>query len=240
MRNVIALQGAFEDARRTYPDLIIEACMSGGKMLNEFTDQISQIHWIRDGARSGYIHAITNIHEALGSVSFLDPAKVQRWTNRIDELEPDNDELLKLYCRSCMIGSWGISTDLEKISPKQKSAIISEIKNYRQLNEVKKYNLAEYSFPNEYAGLVPIVYYNDSFTKAGIVVYRILNNSLNDVTLNTRLMPDKTYSVYDVDANLATTVKGNNVKLKLKPDQQSAIFFITEIVSNIENKPKIN
>jgi len=94
-------------------------------MINGFTDAISQSHWIRDGSANGLKHSRSNITEALGAVDFLAPYKVQRWTNRIDEIH--DPESLRLYCRSAMIGTWGISADLTKVDAGQQRIILREI-----------------------------------------------------------------------------------------------------------------
>lgn len=228
MKNVIALQDAFATVRKTYPALIIEACMGGGKMINEFTDRISQIHWIRDGERTGYLHAITNIYEALGAVEFLEPQKVQRWNNRISETEMKTPDLLKFYCRSAMIGTWGISDDLNKISTEQKEVILKEVKNYRRLNEIKKDNLVEFNYPTEYTSLIPVVFYNKNYTEAAVILYRMFpRNQTASFRISTRLSKAGGYQLEDVDADKATTINGNEFDLSLAPNQNSAIFFIS-------------
>jgi hypothetical protein len=231
MKSVIALQNGFAAARKAYPDMIFEACMGGGKMINEFTDAISQIHWIRDGSRTGYFHAVSNIFEALGAIDFLEPQKVQRWNNRINETEMKSPELLKFYCRSCILGSWGISADLERITPAQKAVILGEIKNYRRLNEIKKYNLYDYTYPGEYTNLVPVVFYDESIKKAGILFYRLFPND-KEVTmkLKTNLDPRLSYTFEDMDGNSKQVVKGNVFELRLKPGQLSGVFFISELI----------
>lgn len=232
LKSVNAFQIAFATARRKYPDMIFEACMGGGKIINEFTDQISQIHWIRDGNRTGYVHALTNIHEALGAVDFLEPQKVQRWTNRIDETEMKTPDLLKFYCRSCMIGSWGISADLNKISTLQREIIVDEVKNYKRINEIKKDNLIEFNYPTEYITLVPAIFYNISFTKAAILLYSLAPNEKPvKFKIKTRLSAQKNFEFFDADAKRKAAVKGNVFELSLLPGQNSAIFFLDEITS---------
>ena len=53
MRNVVAFQSALQGVRRKFPELNIENCMSGGRMVNEFTNSISQIHWPKDVYNKG-------------------------------------------------------------------------------------------------------------------------------------------------------------------------------------------
>lgn len=230
LKSVIAFQNGFAQARKSNPDLIIEACMGGGKMINDFTDRISQIHWIRDGNRTGYVHALTNIHEALGAIDFLEPQKVQRWTNRIDETEMKTPDMLKFYCRSCMLGSWGISADLNKISSMQREVIINEVKNYRQLNEIKKDKLIDFNYPTEYVSLVPVTFYNESYNKAAIVLYSLTpNEKFVKFKVKTRLSNDKSYEFSDVDAKSKIIFQGSVFEVTLSPGQNSAMFFISEV-----------
>ena len=138
-------------------------------------------------------------------------------------------ELLKFYCRSCMIGTWGISADLNKISQAQKAVILNEVKNYRQLNELKKSNLVEFNYPGEYANLIPVVFYDWSYHKAGIILYRMFPKDQSaKLTMKTRLNPEISYLIQDIDANTEQTVHGNEFELCLKLGQLSAIFFIDE------------
>jgi len=39
------------------------------------------------------------------------------------------------------------------------------VKNYRQLNEIKKDMLIEFKYPTEFVSLVPVIFYNESYTK---------------------------------------------------------------------------
>lgn len=234
LRSVNAFQDGFTAARIQFPNMIFEGCMGGGKIINEFTDRISQIHWIRDGSRTGYVHALTNIYEALGAVEFLEPQKVQRWTNRIDETEMKTPELLKLYCRSCMIGTWGISADLNKISASQRAVILNEVEYYRQLNEIKKDELIEFLYPTEYVSLVPVIFYNEGYTKAAVLFYSLFPNEKPvKFKLKTRLSQENNHEFYDVDTKSKVEVQGNVFELSLAPGQNSGIFFINEVASKI-------
>jgi hypothetical protein len=129
-----------------------------------------------------------------------------------------------------MLGSWGISADLERITATQKTVILGEIKNYRRLNEIKKYNLYDYTYPGEYTNLVPVVFYDESIKKAGILFYRLLPKD-KEVTmkLKTKLDPRLSYTFEDMDRNSKQVVKGNVFELRLKPGQLSGVFFISDL-----------
>ncbi|MBN2293264.1 MAG: alpha-galactosidase [Pirellulales bacterium] len=173
MKKTRALEEALLAVRRTYPKLNIENCMSGGQMINALTDGISQSHWIRDGKSTGMVHARSNIKEALGAAYFLPLAKIQRWTNRPDQTNPDDAELLKFYCRSVMIGVWGISGDLTKLTPRQRQVMLAEVERYRRLNEFKPGNLYRIIYPErEISNLAGIVLYDLSKSRAAVILFR--------------------------------------------------------------------
>ncbi|OPZ71364.1 MAG: Melibiase [bacterium ADurb.Bin478] len=170
MKNIGALQTSLAAVRLSFPNLFIENCMSGGRMINGFTDAISQSHWIRDGSANGLKHSRSNIAEALGAVDFLAPGKVQRWTNRIDEIH--DRESLRLYCRSAMIGTWGLSADLTKVDAEQQRIILQEIENYRKINIIKADQLYDVIYPSEGRAWCGIVYYSRAGDRAAALLFR--------------------------------------------------------------------
>ncbi|UCG57141.1 MAG: alpha-galactosidase [Phycisphaerales bacterium] len=232
MKNIVALQQALAAVRRRHPDLIIESCMSGGRMINAFTDSIAQIHWIRDGGRTGYEHARTNVQEALGAIDFLMPAKVQRWTNRPNEVT-GSTELLKCYCRSAMIGVWGVSTDLYKISPEQKKIIEGEVKNYRRLNEYKPASLYQILYPGQAEELAGVVYYSEDGDKAALLLFRwgVQGRITQSIKLG-RLTRDLRYEVTTADVRdqqrvySAATLAEQGLPVEFSPEQLSAVYFV--------------
>ena len=228
MRNVVSLQKALSDARKNYPGLVIESCMGGGKMINEFTDMISQIHWIRDGERSGYIHAIDNIKEVIGASGFLMPEKIERWVNRIEEVDENNTELIKFYCRSCMLGTWGISSDLYKVSDKTKSIIRKERNHYRKINQVKMHNLYDFEPIKEYTRDIYTIFYNSDYTEAAIILYQIIPREEGvKRTIQTQLKPGK-YMITNVETKESTMINGAEVNIELPDGKMSAIYYISK------------
>jgi hypothetical protein len=228
MRNVVSLQEALSVARKNYPGLVIESCMGGGKMINEFTDMISQIHWIRDGDRSGYIHALDNIKEANGASGFLMPEKIERWVNRIEEIDENDTELIKFYCRSCMLGTWGISSNLNKVSEKTKSIIKKEENHYRQINELKKHKLYDFEPILEYTRDIYTIFYNPDYTEAAIILYRIIPHEKGiKRTIQTHLKSGE-YVITNAGTGKSKTIEGSGVNLELPVGKMSAIYFISK------------
>ena len=62
MRNVLTFQNALKSVRQANPDLTIENCQSGGRMINELTLLATQISWLKDGGNNGLGHAKAKHH----------------------------------------------------------------------------------------------------------------------------------------------------------------------------------
>lgn len=233
MKNIIAFQEALDRVRREFPELIIENCLSGGRMINDFTNTISQIHWIRDGGGSGLKHARSNIKEAMGAINFLPLSKVQRWTNRVDEIE--DDELLRYYCRSAMIGVWGISTDLHLLSSEQQRIIQSEIERYRKLNQVKASNLFEVEEPLQDSPIAAITYYSTTTDKAYVLVFRWDESQMiSQHVMLSKMNSHQNYTVTNLDNNISSVIDGETLtsegfKLQMNKKQFSMLFLIKEV-----------
>ena len=234
MKNVIALQTALAAVRQSFADLNIENCMSGGRMINEFTDQIAQSHWIRDGGRTGLEHARSNIREALGAIQLLSPLKVQRWTNRLDEIDEDDSELLKMYCRSAMIGVWGVSTDLRKITDKQRKVILNEIDHYRVLSKLKKSLTYDILYHADDADETGVIFYDQNRIKAGVLLFRWDNKESIAPNIKFDLLRNAKYRVINVDTKEEKIYRGEQLsngtcQVTLKAGQLSALYFVTII-----------
>jgi len=227
MKNVIALQHALASVRNNFPKLNIENCMSGGRMINEFTDQIAQSHWIRDGSGTGMKHAKSNIKEALGAIEFLSPVKVQRWTNRLNEIDENDGELLKYYCRSAMIGVWGISTDLTKISLQQKKVIIKELSNYRRLNQYKNSFKYEILYPDEDGDIAGVIFYKQDNSETAILLFRWNKEGAFSKTIKLPFINNTSCKITDIDSD-KTVIKNisQSFNFQFTDKRLSAIYFI--------------
>jgi hypothetical protein len=232
MKNVVAYQDALRDVRHAQPDLSIEGCMNGGRMINELTQLLTQTMWLRDGSHKGLIHARENIEVGLGALDFMFPWSVYRFTNNLDEMDPEDQEVTRLYCRSAMAGVWGISADLSKIDPGQQKAIIKEIQRYWQLNVIKQDYLYEVQPPQDGADTAGVTYYSADQRKAGVLLYRWdREGAFNPKVRFTNLQPATTYQVRDVDLGTKTRMTGKNLMNKGVPvsfssNRLSAMLFL--------------
>src|SRR4030095_10324326 len=71
MKNVIGFQNAFRAVRAANPDLTIENCQLGGRMINEFTLLATQTTWLRDAGNNGLEDPRVNIRVALNALDFV-------------------------------------------------------------------------------------------------------------------------------------------------------------------------
>ena len=234
MKNVIAFQDALKSVSRVNPNLTIEGCLNGGRMINELTALTSNTLWLRDGQSNGLSQIRRNIEVNLGALEFLFPWQAYSWTNNLSDLESD-DEMLKYYCRSAMIGVWGISADLSKIEESQQNLILKEIERYRTLNDIKSAYTYEMHNPVSGDDIASIVYYNESQQRAGALVYRWdSNGAITPHIRFSRLNPDSYYLVRDVDRGKKVRITGKELmeegyNVKFTETRLSAIIFVEPI-----------
>ncbi len=235
MKNVAAFQDALTAVRRAHPDLAIENCQSGGRMVNEFTVLLAQAQWLRDGGHNGIEHARSNISEALGAMQFIFPWAVLRWTNNPDRMDTDDDELTRYYCRSAMAGTWGIVADLARIPEDQRRIIAEEINNYRRLNEFKRDCMYDLLMPGRAGDTAGAVFYktpDTTDTAAAVLLYRW--DAEGAYTCNVPLgclKKDNSYRIEDIDAGTVVKRKGASLCEKGLPvefakDRLSALLFV--------------
>lgn len=232
LKNVEEFQRGLEAVRRKFPNLIIENCQSGGRMINDFTTFATDIHWLADGGDTGYPHARTNITEVLGALQFLPYWTCQRWNNRYFENDPHNDELTRFYCRSAMPGVWGISEDLSKVDSRQLEIIQQEIINYRRLNTIKSSMEYDIVWPEQEGGTAKIIYYNESHTEAAILLFRW--NQQGRIQETQKLPPlsgARTYCIERCGGINSSDMAGwdlaqSGFQIELAENELSALYFI--------------
>lgn len=235
MKNVAAFQNALRTVRLENSDMAIENCMNGGRMINELTALTSQAIWLRDSSATGIEHAQLNVETTLGAVEFLFPWLAYHFTNNFDQMDANDDELTKYYCRSAMAGTWGISSDLSLISDRQRKIIAKEIKYYRQLNEIKLNYLYDVEQPAEGKEAAGITYYDWTQQRAGILLYRWQKTGAFNHHLNLNMIqPNKTYNIYDADTKTETIISGadllqNGLDVVFNANRLSALLFITPV-----------
>jgi alpha-galactosidase len=231
MKIVLGFQEALSRVRRANPDLFIENCSGGGRMLNEFTLLATQTSWLRDLARQSQPDPQANIQVALNALDFVFPWAALRFTVYMDKVGED-DEMTRLDCRSAMAGSWGFSTDLAAISERQRRVILQEIEHYRRLNRLKFACLYDLYLPTDQSDIAGVTYYDDKRQQAAILLYRWQRQGAFDqhVTLN-KLNPRLRYRVVDVDRQTETPMRGavlqsEGMNVVFSRERQSALIFI--------------
>ena len=231
MKNATAFQSALKAARSANPDLIIENCMDGGHIVNEFTLLCTQISWLADGKNNDLDQMRANVQSSLGAMDFVFPGAVERSINRPDELD-GNDELTRYYCRSAMAGTWWISADLPLISDHQRELILKEVANYRKLNEIKQEGLYHLQQPQDGADVAGVTFYSMKTGKAAVLLYRWDGQGafVNNVTMKA-LKSLRSYTVTDADTGIQTQMRGKDLishgyPVTFSSDRMSAILFV--------------
>jgi alpha-galactosidase len=160
------------------------------------------------------------------------PWSVYRWTNNLDTMKQQNDELTRLYCRSAMAGTWGISADLSKISDRQQSIIVKEIQNYRRLSPIKLAGLYELRQAVDGVAAAGVTFYDARRKRAAVLLYRWDGKGAfaQQVGID-RLRSSTSYQVTDVDTGLSASVSGeellkDGLTVQFGPERLSALLFI--------------
>lgn len=231
MKNVAALQKALLAVRLKHPELMIENCQSGGRMINGFTVLLTQSQWLRDGGHTGIDLARDSISIALNALDFLFPAVCGRWSNNPDQIDPRNDELLRLLCRSSMPGTWGIVADLPKLSPHQQAVVLEEIAHYRRLNACKEGNCYELFPPKPGEAVAGVAFYTPDRREAAVLLFRTNGKGRFNVPLVLPLLQSSLK--YRIEDAYGKTTKISGAKLtqgKYKAafpeDRLSNILFV--------------
>jgi hypothetical protein len=237
MKNVVGFQNALRAVRQANPDLTIENCLNGGRMINDFTLLATQTSWLNDYGRSGIPDAPANIRSALNALELVFPWAALRLTINFEQIDPNDDELTRLCCRSGMIGMWGISTDLSLLGEHQQSIILKEIANYRRLNHLKYACLYDLQLPGDDKDAVGVTFYSGRRVHAGIMLYRWQRDGAFDQrVVLTKLKPAMTYHVIDMDMGTDITASGNElmssgVTVPFNSQRQSALLFIDPVTA---------
>lgn len=232
LKNVEEFQRGLIAVRTQFPDLYIENCQSGGRMVNDLTTFAADIHWLRDGGDTGYHHARSNIAEVLGAMQFLPGWTCQRWNNRIHENDPANDELTRFYCRSAMPGIWGISEDLSKVDPRQLAVVRQEVEHYRRLNQLKLSGVWDIHYPDADSDIAAITFYDESGSKAALLVYRWDAAGVIEKTMIfSGLKNNRVYKVQNADSaefleKSYRELVETGLDIQLTENQLSVLYFI--------------
>lgn len=238
VKDVIGFQNAMQAVRQANPDLVIENCLNGGRMINEFTLLATQATWLSDLGSSGMPDPRGNISVALNAMDFIFPWAALRFTINLDRIDQNDDEMLRLYCRSAMAGMWGISTDLSKISERQQSILLKEIENYRRLNHLKFSCLYDLQLPNDSSDVAGVTFYSRRRFHAGVLLFRWRRDGAFDQrVVLPKLRSWLTYHVVDVDTGTEITASGsdlnaNGIAVPFSAERQSALLFVEPIIQS--------
>ena len=230
MKNVLAFQHALKAVREANPDLTIENCQSGGRMINELTLLATQTSWLRDGDGPGMAHARENVETALGALEFVFPWSVYRWTNNFDRMNAANNELTRFYCRSAMAGTWGISSDLAGMTIDQQAVILKEIENYRRINDIKKDCRYEIQQPADGASVASVSFFGEQ--NAAVLLYRWdRQGAFTQKVKLSKVNEDLWYQVTDADTGTQRRILGKKlikkgVSVTFSGDRLSALLFV--------------
>src|ERR1041384_5970550 len=238
MKNVIGFQDALKNVRQENPDLFIENCQNGGRMINEFTLLATQTTWLKDLSLEAAPDPRDNISVALKAMDFVFPWAALRFTINLDSMDSNDDEMLRLYCRSAMAGVWGISTDLTAVTDRQRNIVLTEIGNYRRLNSLKYSCEYDLRLPDDSADVAGVTLYSRRRFHSAVLLYRWQRDGAFDQkVLLPKLKSWLTYHVVDADTGAEFTASGselisNGINVPFSTKRLSALVFIQAVTKS--------
>ena len=238
MKNVVGFQNAVRAVRNANPDLTIENCQLGGRMINEFTLLATQATWLRDAGNNGLEDPRVNIQVALNALEFVFPWAALRFTINLDRMDQSDDEMTRLYCRSAMAGRWGISADLSQIGERQQNVILTEIQNYRRLSLMKYSSVYDLQLPQDGANAAGATFYSGQRSSAGVLLYRWqASGAFQQRVALPKLNPSKLYRIVDVDTGGEITARGSDlmstgVDVDFSSTRLSALLFVEKVLES--------
>lgn len=231
MKNVAAFQDALMAVRQAFPDVAIENCQSGGRMINELTVLATQSNWLRDGGQTGLEHAQSILRDVLGAIQFLPPWTCNRWTNNPGQNDTSDDEFTRYYMRCAMPGTWGLVADLGQIPDNQRDVIIREVALYRRFNAYKKDYLYDVHYPDATTPYAGVTYYRGDGSGVAMLLLRMQPEGAIEEDIPLPGLPrNARLRIEDVDASAqvasAVSVRDGKLHLSLPEGRWSALVFI--------------
>ncbi|HRT20820.1 MAG TPA: alpha-galactosidase [Candidatus Hydrogenedentes bacterium] len=232
MRNVRAFQNALKSVRGNHPDLVIENCQSGGRMINEFTVRLAQSQWLCDGGHTGGALARDSISIAINAMDFIFPWACNRWTNNPDRVDADDKAFFRYWCRAAMAGTWGIAADLGAIDGARQAMLVEAREEYRRINAFKRDCLYDLFPPEHGDAPAGVVFYLADGTGAAVMLFRREKGDAVEQVFPLRFLDARrNFMVEDADtaarhAYRGKTLRNKGLPLPWTPDRMSAVLFV--------------
>ena len=191
------LEKIMQRIRAKYPDVVIQACASGGGRANYGVMPYFEEFWVSDNT-----DALQRIYMQWGSSYFYPSNAMAQHISAAPNHQTGRVIPIKFRCDVAMSGRLGLELQPSKMTEEERAQSTQAIKDYKTVREVIQLgNLYRLVSPYDHKGIASLMYTDDAKGKAVFFVYK-MDNFVNQVVPRVCLRgldPLKNYRVRELN-----------------------------------------
>ena len=191
------LEKIMQRIRAKYPDVVIQACASGGGRANYGVMPYFEEFWVSDNT-----DALQRIYMQWGSSYFYPSNAMAQHISAAPNHQTGRVIPIKFRCDVAMSGRLGLELQPSKMTEEERAQSTQAIKDYKTVREVIQLgNLYRLVSPYDHKGIASLMYTDDAKGKAVFFAYK-MDNFVNQVVPRVCLRgldPLKNYRVRELN-----------------------------------------
>ena len=191
------LEKIMQRIRAKYPDVVIQACASGGGRANYGVMPYFEEFWVSDNT-----DALQRIYMQWGSSYFYPSNAMAQHISAAPNHQTGRVIPIKFRCDVAMSGRLGLELQPSKMTEEERAQSTQAIKDYKTVREVIQLgNLYRLVSPYDHKGIASLMYTDDAKGKAVFFAYK-MDNFVNQVVPRVCLRgldPSKNYRVRELN-----------------------------------------
>ena len=191
------LEKIMQRIRAKYPDVVIQACASGGGRANYGVMPYFEEFWVSDNT-----DALQRIYMQWGSSYFYPSNAMAQHISAAPNHQTGRVIPIKFRCDVAMSGRLGLELQPSKMTEEERAQSTQAIKDYKTVREVIQLgNLYRLVSPYDHKGVASLMYTDDAKGKAVFFAYK-MDNFVNQVVPRVCLRgldPLKNYRVRELN-----------------------------------------
>ena len=191
------LEKIMQRIRAKYPDVVIQACASGGGRANYGVMPYFEEFWVSDNT-----DALQRIYMQWGSSYFYPSNAMAQHISAAPNHQTGRVIPIKFRCDVAMSGRLGLELQPSKMTEEERAQSTQAIKDYKTVREVIQLgNLYRLVSPYDHKGIASLMYTDDAKGKAVFFAYK-MDNFVNQVVPRVCLRgldPSKNYRVKELN-----------------------------------------
>ena len=191
------LEKIMQRIRAKYPDVVIQACASGGGRANYGVMPYFEEFWVSDNT-----DALQRIYMQWGSSYFYPSNAMAQHISAAPNHQTGRVIPIKFRCDVAMSGRLGLELQPSKMTEEERAQSTQAIKDYKTVREVIQLgNLYRLVSPYDHKGIASLMYTDDAKGKAVFFAYK-MDNFVNQVIPRVCLRgldPSKNYRVRELN-----------------------------------------